>query len=349
MWMIFTKPGEVEFVSRIVKGIQERFTVSKVEEDKFRFTGLDVKAENGKIEVSMEDYANSVGEIKEIRKADRGEKLTKTELKEYRKYTGKISWLSQGTRPDLSYSALMLAKKNNSATIADLRNVNKIVGKVKKEENKVVYGRVGDKEKLQVIGIVDASYKSDEKSIGGMLIMLADDEMTKASPIMWKSKQIERVCHSSKDAETLSMSKLLDEVVYIARQLEILLFGDYRKRMPVRIMTDSEPTLESIASTKQIERKGLRMTVQEMKEKLLEGEIKSYQWLSTKEMWADGLTKEMEMAEGLRQLLKEGKCEIVKEEVNKVVCENEEIKMLNIRNQKKKEETIEGEKGNKKN
>ena len=75
-----------------------------------------------------------------------------------------------------------------------------------------------------MIRIVDASYNSDEKSIGGMLIMMEDDKMTKASPIMWKSKQIERVCHSSKDAETLSMSKLLDEVVYIARQLEILLF-----------------------------------------------------------------------------------------------------------------------------
>merc|ERR1711955_149776 len=121
-------------------------------------------AGNGKIEVSMEDYASSVEEIKEIRKADRAEKLTRAELKEYRKYTGKISWLSQGTRPDLSYSALMLAKKNNSATISDLRNVNKIVEKVKKEENRVVYGRVGDKESLQVIGVVDASYKSDEKS-----------------------------------------------------------------------------------------------------------------------------------------------------------------------------------------
>ena len=174
-----------------------------------------------------------------------------------------------------------------------------------------------------MIGIVDASYKSDEKSIGGMLIMIADDKMTKASPIMWKSKQIERVCHSSKDAETLALSKLLDEAVYIARQLEILLFGEYRKRIPVRVMTDSEPTLESIASTRQIERKGLRMTVQEMKEKLMEGEIKSYQWLSTKEMWADGLTKEMEMAEGLRQLLKAGKCEINKEEVNEVVYEKE--------------------------
>ena len=125
--------------------------MSKVEEDEFRFTGLDVKAGNGKIEVSMEDYANSVEEIKEIRKADRAEKLTRTELKEYRKYTGKISWLSQGTRPDLSYSALMLAKKNICATISDLRRVNRVVEKARKEENKVFYGKVVEKEKLQVI------------------------------------------------------------------------------------------------------------------------------------------------------------------------------------------------------
>ena len=77
--------------------------------------------------------------------------------------------------------------------------------------------------------------------------MIADERMTVASPIMWKSKQIERVCHSSKDAETLAMSKLLDEVIYIASQVEILLFGDYRKGLPVRVMTDSEPTLHNNA------------------------------------------------------------------------------------------------------
>jgi len=48
----------------------------------------------------------------------------------------------------------------------------------------VVYGKVTEKGKLQLIGIVDASYKSDEKSIGGMLIMIADEKMTKASHIM---------------------------------------------------------------------------------------------------------------------------------------------------------------------
>merc|ERR1712163_38431 len=250
----FTIAGTQEFVQRIVAGIEEKFTVSKVEEDNFRFTGLDVKTKDGKIDVSMEDYAESIQEVTEIRKANRNEKLTKPELKEYRKYTGKISWLAQGTRPDLSYSALDLAKRNNKATISDLRNVNRLVKKVKNEENKVIYGKLGERETLQVVGIVDASIKNDDKFIGGMIIVLANEDMTKASPLMWKAKQIDRVCHSSKDAETLAMTKIIDELVYMSRHVEILLYGDYKKGMNVRIITDSEPTLESIASTRQIDR-----------------------------------------------------------------------------------------------
>ena len=42
----------------------------------------------------------------------------------------------------------------------------------------------------------------------------------------------------------------------------------------------------------------------------------------------------MPMAEGVRNLLKNGKCDMVSEDINKVICHNEEIKMLNIRNRK---------------
>ena len=105
--------------------------------------------------------------------------------------------------------------------------------------------------------------------------------------------------------------------------------------MNVRIITDSEPTLESIASTRQIDRKQLRGMVSEMKEKLTEGEITSYQWVSTKDIWADGLTKEMSMSEGVRKLLRQGACSMVPQDINKVVNQNGEIKMLNIRNRKK--------------
>ena len=87
----------------------------------------------------------------------------------------------------MSYAVLQLAKKNNRATIADLRKVNKIIEKIRKENNRVVYNKIGEKEKLQILGIVDASYKVDEKSIGGMIVMIEDEKIERASPIMWKS------------------------------------------------------------------------------------------------------------------------------------------------------------------
>ena len=61
--------------------------------------------------------------------------------------------------------------------------------------------------------------------------------------------------------------------------------------------------LESIASSRQIERKTLRMTVRDLKDHLRDKEIDSYQWLPTHEMWTDVLTKEMKMPVGLESVL----------------------------------------------
>ena len=66
-------------------------------------------------------------------------------------------------------------------------------------------------------------------------------------------------------------------------------------RIPVKLFTDSEPTLESIASSRQVEMKQLRMIIKELKEKCLEGEVSNYAWLSTKDMLADCMTKAMKM------------------------------------------------------
>ena len=53
-------------------------------------------------------------------------------------------------------------------------------------------------------------------------------------------KQISRVCHSSEDAETLNILKLVDDSVYTTRQLEILLYGDDEKGIKFCLFTDSE-------------------------------------------------------------------------------------------------------------
>ena len=57
------------------------------------------------------------------------------------------------------------------------------------------------------------------------------------------------------------------------------------------------------------------------------------------------LIKEMEIAKGLRKLMRTGVCELQKKEVNKVVCERDEVRMLNIRNRKKIDEEKEEDNG----
>ena len=73
----FEVAGTPEFVKEIILAVEEELSVSKVEEDTFRYTGLDVKIVTDGIEVSMEDYSKSLKEITEIRKTDdRTEPLT---------------------------------------------------------------------------------------------------------------------------------------------------------------------------------------------------------------------------------------------------------------------------------
>ena len=77
--------GTQEFFNKVLEAVIKELTVSKVERDKFRYTGIDVCATDDGIEIKMEDYVESLEEVKEVRKADREEYLTKAELKVYRK------------------------------------------------------------------------------------------------------------------------------------------------------------------------------------------------------------------------------------------------------------------------
>ena len=66
----------------------------------------------------MKDYAESIEKKDKIRTGeDCHEPLMLLELQQYRKYTGKLSWLAQGTRPDLSYTALQMSIRNTTVTM----------------------------------------------------------------------------------------------------------------------------------------------------------------------------------------------------------------------------------------
>ena len=114
----FDVAGRKKFVEMLTKKISIALDVSTVENDCFRFTGIDVEKVKGGIEISMEDYAKSLEEI-QIREAKADETLTREELKVYRKFVGKFNWLAANTRPDIAIYALDLAEKQKRATLKD--------------------------------------------------------------------------------------------------------------------------------------------------------------------------------------------------------------------------------------
>ena len=163
----FEVTGTNDFVEEIIKVVEKELTISNVEEDKFRYTGLDVNVISEGIEILMEEYANNLQSISEIRKVeDRNESLNKEEMKLYQKMTGKIAWLASSTRQDLCYQPLQMSKKNQGATISDLRDINRILKDIHSNDSKIKYGYLGNKEDLVVIGLGDVSYKQDDKAIG---------------------------------------------------------------------------------------------------------------------------------------------------------------------------------------
>ena len=70
-----------------------------------------------------------------------------------------------------------------------------------------------------ILGIGDTSFNTDDKAVGGVFLFLANSTMSRASPIYQKAKQIYQVCHSSKDAETLNLLKIVEDLVFAANQL----------------------------------------------------------------------------------------------------------------------------------
>ena len=62
-------------------------------------------------------------------------------------------------------------------------------------------------------------------------------------------------------------------------------------QIPVEVFLDSKALCDSIVSTKQVEEKEIRHIITSFKQRLVEEEIHKFDWVCTKEIYADLLTK----------------------------------------------------------
>ena len=84
----------------------------------------------------------------------------------------------------------------------------------------------------------------------------------------------------------------MQDGIHIARMIHELYSGQRGLgQIPVNIFVDSQALCDSIFSTKQIDDKSIQHVIASFKQCLEDGEIRNFEWVCTKLMYADLLTK----------------------------------------------------------
>ena len=178
------------------------------------------------IKVTQNSYKETLKEMNIEDPVDPSRRLTRREFKDFRGLVGKLNWLSEVSRPDLAFDTLDMASFTKDATVKQAQRLNKVVRKASELDNEILYSKIGDETDLKILAISDAALNKREnktQSIMGKSVFLSNLAETKVCPIVLKSKTIQTVCRSAKDAETRGFEKTAEEAIYIARSLKEIL------------------------------------------------------------------------------------------------------------------------------
>ena len=96
----------------------------------------------------------------------------------------------------------MICYQDKSATVADMRKLNKIIRKAKEGDSVATFKRIGKLEEIKIIAMGGALFRSvDEKlrSVEGRVICLSDGVNT--SPLEWEVRKIPQVYESTKTSK----------------------------------------------------------------------------------------------------------------------------------------------------
>ena len=178
------------------------------------------------ITVRCEHTTNKLNPIK-FQRGSR-DKPSEQETQQLKSVVGSLAWISRQARPDLSYRTSVLQSAGKSPTFATLKLANKTVEMAKSRSRHGIRYEAGvvDWDNMIIVAMADASHSNEIEVVGthteayrsqsGRLLMLADPSILKGDNmkyhlISWSSTLIRRVSRSTMQAETYSMSNMVEE------------------------------------------------------------------------------------------------------------------------------------------
>jgi hypothetical protein len=107
--------GNPEFYNKILNPLKQRFTFGTEDEDDFKYVGMHVKQVGSTIVTDKDSYVANL-EVPEIKPGSSMDDLLDEEGQaDFRAVAGRIGWIANSSRPDLSYANLVLSMKVRNA------------------------------------------------------------------------------------------------------------------------------------------------------------------------------------------------------------------------------------------
>ena len=166
--------------------------------------------------------------ITRTRQAQKFSPLNATEIDEPKSLDDQLNWTATQTRSDLCHEVLEMSVMKNHPQVDHFLRANKAVRKLKREENSILYPRLGSFEDLEVNIYCDASWGNlpDGVSSAQGLFFLKGLEQ-RWCPMAWISRKVERHVPSTLAAEALAMRDALDEAIYLGSTMTELYCNNY--------------------------------------------------------------------------------------------------------------------------
>ena len=144
--------GDKMFEEQVMKPLKLKFQFGSEEESVFRYVGMQVAQHARSITVNFDHYVENM-EVPNLEVIDdlKGDELVDEDCQsQFRSLIGKLGWLAKNARPDLGFDSLVMSTKVGKANANDLKQVVKMIKKLKAEPSEMkVIGYCSSESKIR--------------------------------------------------------------------------------------------------------------------------------------------------------------------------------------------------------
>ena len=299
--------GNEDLLMPIINKLKNTFQISHENEAIFTYIGINTTQKpDSSITLDQSSYVSSISTIPLSleRLKDPLQVLNKDETTSLRSALGQLNWLSNMTRPDISYSVSRISGHIKQAKIMHIKEANKLIKYVKDTPSTVSFPSL-DIASTQVVVFSDSSFNNldDGGSQGGQIVFLKD-KFDKSCPISWRSTRVRRVARSTLAAESLSFADGVDTAAFVSclsNEFQLTKAGS-----PVLGITDSRSLYDAANTSTQISDRRLRVEISAIRDIKERGELE-IMWTSAENQLADVLTKKGASPHNLLQAVSKGR------------------------------------------